>query len=201
MKRFAIAALAAALLAASPAMAADRQHGGNHPAAHANRPAMHAHRPAAHARAPAMHRRSLRTSGHRTVRHRRVNRTVRHVARHAAHRTVHREVRHAVNHAVGRREHRAVAHRYAKVRRAVHARRRFHAGVYHRPRGWYRRHWVIGQRLPRAWFARHYWIGDWSIYGLWAPIDGLIWVRVGPDAMLIDPVTGEIIAVDYGIFF
>jgi Ni/Co efflux regulator RcnB len=97
-------------------------------------------------------------------------------------------------------DHRAVQ-RYAKVRRAVHAQHRFHAGAYRRPGGWYAHHWAIGERLPRAWFVRDYWISDWAIYGLWAPIDGLIWVRVGPDAMLVDPLTGEIVAVDYDIFF
>jgi Ni/Co efflux regulator RcnB len=91
--------------------------------------------------------------------------------------------------------------RFSHVRRAVHAARRFHAGAYRQPHGWYSHHWAIGERLPRGWFARDYWINDWAIYGLWAPVDGLIWVRVGPDAMLVDPVTGAIVAVDYGLFW
>jgi Ni/Co efflux regulator RcnB len=87
------------------------------------------------------------------------------------------------------------------MRRAVHARHRFHVGVYRRPHGWYSHHWAIGNRLPRGWFARDYWITDWALYGLWAPIDGLVWVRVGPDAMLIDPDTGEVVGVEYGVFW
>jgi Ni/Co efflux regulator RcnB len=91
--------------------------------------------------------------------------------------------------------------RFAHLRRSVRARHRFHVGVYRRPHGWYSHHWVIGNRLPRAWFARDYWITDWALYGLWAPINGLVWVRNGPDAMLIDPVTGEVVGVEYGIFW
>jgi Ni/Co efflux regulator RcnB len=60
---------------------------------------------------------------------------------------------------------------------------------------------VIGNRLPRGWFVRDYWLTDWAIYGLWAPVDGLVWVRVGPDAMLIDPDTGEVVGVEYAAFF
>lgn len=54
--------------------------------------------------------------------------------------------------------------------------------------------------MPRPWFARDYWITDWAIYGLWAPIDGLIWVRIGNDAVLIDPVTAEIVGIEYSLF-
>lgn len=105
---------------------------------------------------------------------------------------------HAAHHAAVM--HRAHA-RFAKARRVVHARHRFHAGRYHRPHGWFAHHWRLGARLPRAWFGRSYWLTDWAIYGLWAPVDGLVWVRVGPDAMLIDPITGEIVAIEYGLFW
>ena len=91
--------------------------------------------------------------------------------------------------------------RYRNLRRAVRATHRFHAGAYRRPAGWYSHHWTVGARLPRAWFARNYWITDFGIYGLIAPPDGLVWVRVGPDAMLIDPDTGEVIQVEYNLFW
>ncbi len=85
--------------------------------------------------------------------------------------------------------------------RVVHAKHRFHAGIYRRPHGWYRHHWRLGQRLPRAWFVRDYWIPDWRVYGLWAPYDGLVWVRVGEDAYLTDPYTGEVASIQYGVFW
>lgn len=102
--------------------------------------------------------------------------------------------RHAVDRAAG-------AHRFASLRRAYRANHRFHIGVYHWPHGWYHRHWIVGAFVPRAWFARDYWITDFGLYGLIAPVDGLVWVRVGPDALLIDPGTGEVVQVVYGIFW
>jgi Ni/Co efflux regulator RcnB len=182
-------------LAAAPAFAADRHPGGGggHPAA-AHRTVSHAAHFSAHR--PAMHR-AMHRSAHQVSRHRSS-----HVSHHVAHHVAHHAIHHAVHHAIHRAA--ATAHRanhFAKVRRSVRAMRRFHAGVYRRPRGWYAHHWVIGERLPRAWFARNYWLSDWAIYGLWAPVDGLIWVRVGPDAMLVDPATGAVVGVEYGLFF
>jgi Ni/Co efflux regulator RcnB len=104
-------------------------------------------------------------------------------------------MRHDVRHAVA--DHR----KYANLRRAVRATHRFHIGVYRRPHGWYHRHWTVDAYLPRPWFVRDYWITDFGLYGLIAPPDGLVWVRVGPDAVLIDPGTGEVVQVVYGIFW
>jgi Ni/Co efflux regulator RcnB len=199
MKRLFIAAVAASLAFTAPAFADNRPHGGGgRPAMAHSAPRMHVSRPAAHfgARRPAMAHRAMRASGHRAV-HRTVRSTARHVARRTARHVTHRTA-HGARHVAAARH---ASGRFAKVRRSVRASHRFHAGVYHRPRGWFSRHWRLGQRLPRGWFARDYWLTDWAIYGLWAPIDGLVWVRVGPDAMLIDPVTGEIVSVDYGLFF
>lgn len=91
--------------------------------------------------------------------------------------------------------------RFASLRRAFRAPHRFRIGIYRRPYGWYSHRWVIGEWLPRGWFVRDYWITDFGLYGLLAPPDGLIWVRVGPDAMLIDEETGEVIQVEYGLFY
>ena len=91
--------------------------------------------------------------------------------------------------------------RFAHLRRSFRAPHRFHVGIYRRPAGWYAHRWVLGQRLPRAWFGRDYWIVDFGIYGLIPPPDGLIWVRVGDDAVLIDQYTGEVIQIEYGIFY
>jgi Ni/Co efflux regulator RcnB len=91
--------------------------------------------------------------------------------------------------------------KFAKFHRVVRAPRRFHIGIYRRPHGWFSHRWRLGERLPRGWFARSYWIPNWSIYGLWAPYDGLVWVRVGPDAFLIDPASGEVVSIEYGVFW
>ena len=81
------------------------------------------------------------------------------------------------------------------------AERRFHAPTYRRPPGWYARRWTWGEFLPVAFWPRNYWITDFYIYDLPPPPFGAIWVRVGDDALLIDQDTGEIIEVDYGIFY
>lgn len=89
----------------------------------------------------------------------------------------------------------------SKLHRVFRAPRRFHAGLYNRPYGWYSYDWRVGQRLPRAWFVREYWIGDWGMYGLFAPPAGMMWVRVGPDALLIDGGSGEVVDVYSDLFW
>jgi Ni/Co efflux regulator RcnB len=79
--------------------------------------------------------------------------------------------------------------------------RRFRAGTYNAPRDYHYRRWGYGQRLPRDYYARNYWLMDFVMFGLLAPPDGYVWVRYGPDALLIDVETGEIIQVQYNVFY
>jgi len=89
-----------------------------------------------------------------------------------------------------------------KVRANITAPRKFHAvKVYVRPAGWYPHRWVYGERLPRAFFAPDYFILDFVSFGLIEPWDGYQWVRYGDDALLIDVETGEVIRVEYGLFY
>ena len=55
--------------------------------------------------------------------------------------------------------------------------------------------------LPVAFWARDYWLTDFNEYDLPPPPFGAVWVRVGDDALLIDQDSGEIIEVDYGVFY
>jgi Ni/Co efflux regulator RcnB len=87
-----------------------------------------------------------------------------------------------------------------KYRRAETATHHFHAGDYRAPVGYAYRRYNIGERLEPAFYARDYWLADYATYALMAPPDGYTWVRFGPDAMLIDENTGEVIQVQYGIF-
>ena len=93
------------------------------------------------------------------------------------------------------------AHRFDQFRRNLHSPRRFRVGVYHAPRNHFYRHWSYGERLPFAYLARSYWLSNVLFYGLFAPPPGLIWVRYGPDALLVDQYTGEIVQVRYGVFY
>jgi Ni/Co efflux regulator RcnB len=83
----------------------------------------------------------------------------------------------------------------------ITAERRFHWGVYRAPRGYEYRRWSYGERLPGIYFGQDYWITNYLNFGLpWAP-DGCEWVRFGPDAILVDIDTGEILEVEYGVFY
>jgi Ni/Co efflux regulator RcnB len=81
------------------------------------------------------------------------------------------------------------------------AEQRFRGPAYRRPPGYYARRWSWGQVLPTFFWTRDYWLTDYYDYDLPPPPFGAIWVRVGDDALLIDQDSGEIIEVDYGVFY
>ena len=78
---------------------------------------------------------------------------------------------------------------------------RFRVGSYRGPSGYSYRHWSYGDRLPSIYFVRDYWLLDFLTYGLMDPPYGYEWVRYGPDALLIDLDTGEIVRVEYNVFY
>jgi Ni/Co efflux regulator RcnB len=88
-----------------------------------------------------------------------------------------------------------------QVRRNVVSTQRFRAGAYRAPPGFVYRRWSFGQSLPAAYWGRSYWLTNFIAYGLFAPPSGLVWVRYGPDALLINQVTGEIVQVRYSVFY
>lgn len=89
-----------------------------------------------------------------------------------------------------------------KVRANIRAPHRYRAPrAYVRPIGWYPHRWVYGERLPRAFFAPDYFILDFAAFGLFAPWEGYEWVRYGDDALLVDVETGEVIRVEYDVFY
>ena len=68
------------------------------------------------------------------------------------------------------------------------------------PHGWYYRRWVYGETLPPAFWVRDYWIDSYWQFGLVNPPYGYVWVRNGPDALLLDVVAGGILSAIYGVF-
>jgi Ni/Co efflux regulator RcnB len=90
---------------------------------------------------------------------------------------------------------------FATFRANVRSSQRYHWNNYQRPRGWYAHRWSYGERLPSAYYGSNYWIGDFVSFGLMAPPSGLIWVRDDNDALLINRYTGEIIRVEYDVFY
>ena len=77
----------------------------------------------------------------------------------------------------------------------------FHAGNYNAPQGYSYQRWSFGMRLPSMYFGHNHWISDYNAYDLMDPPDGYVWVRYGPDALLIDEDTGEIVQVEYDVFY
>jgi Ni/Co efflux regulator RcnB len=85
--------------------------------------------------------------------------------------------------------------------RDFRASRHFRGPDYRRPAGWYDHRWTFGEFLPSAFWARDYWLNDFGAYDLPPPPYGAVWVRVGNDALLVDEDSGEVITVEYDIFY
>ena len=74
---------------------------------------------------------------------------------------------------------------------------------YYAPYGWsygYRR-FGIGYTLNSLLFSQSYWIGDPEYYRLPPAYGGYRWVRYYNDALLVDIYSGEVVDVEYGIFW
>jgi Ni/Co efflux regulator RcnB len=78
---------------------------------------------------------------------------------------------------------------------------RYHADIYRPPYGYYVRPRNAGEFLPRTWFVQSYWLTDFIDFGLPYPPPGFTWVRVGPDAIMIDQYTGRIVQVVHSVFW
>jgi Ni/Co efflux regulator RcnB len=76
----------------------------------------------------------------------------------------------------------------------------FRAAPYRYPRGYGYRQYRQGERFPLALLVGPYFITDFSVYGLAPPGPSLEWVRYGPDALLVDTYTGQVVDVAYGVF-
>jgi Ni/Co efflux regulator RcnB len=85
--------------------------------------------------------------------------------------------------------------------RSFNAPHRFRGPDYRRPNGWYDHRWSFGEFLPSLFWAPSYWLNDYYRYGLPPPPYGAVWVRDGYDALLIDRDSGEIITVEYDVFY
>ncbi len=91
--------------------------------------------------------------------------------------------------------------RYLSFQRNTTAQHHFRAGGFRWPQGLSYRRYSYGEFLPQIFFGQDYWLYDYSDYGLPYPPPGAAWVRYGPDALLIDRYSGEIIQVVYGVFY
>ena len=74
-------------------------------------------------------------------------------------------------------------------------------GGYDYPNGWGYRRWNSGQALPLLFLTQSYFFSDYGSYGFGAPPYGYVWVRYGPDLLLVSRRTGRIRQVIYGVFY
>lgn len=69
------------------------------------------------------------------------------------------------------------------------------------PHGYRYRRRGIGSILPHIFLSNYYYFNDWRLLGLGPPPPGFVWVRYGPDLLLVDRRTGRIRRVIYGAFY
>lgn len=69
------------------------------------------------------------------------------------------------------------------------------------PRGWGYRRWRPGLVLPALFWGNRYFFNDFGLLGLGAPPPGYMWVRYGPDLLLVRRSDRRIVDVIYGAFF
>lgn len=75
-----------------------------------------------------------------------------------------------------------------------------HIGPYHAPQDWRYQRFHIGQVLPPVYWGNQYRLIDYWLFGLDIPPVGYEWVRYGPDALLVDLTTGEVVQSVYDNF-
>jgi Nickel/cobalt transporter regulator len=78
---------------------------------------------------------------------------------------------------------------------------RVHIAPFIYPRGWGYRRWAIGAVLPALFLAPAYYYSGWADLGLPPPQPGFQWVRYGPDLLLVNVTTGEVVDTVYGAFY
>jgi len=78
---------------------------------------------------------------------------------------------------------------------------RVHLAPFVYPGGWAYRQWAIGMALPALFLAPAYFYADWAALGLAPPQPGFQWVRYGPDLLLVDVNTGQVVDAVYGVVY
>ena len=90
---------------------------------------------------------------------------------------------------------------YGTYRKTVTSTRRYDAGTFVAPSGYTYTRYSIGERVPQVLITSPKLVlDDYSTYRLDSPPEGLEWIRVGNDALLISRSTGEVIQTDYDLF-
>ncbi|HEX5237215.1 MAG TPA: RcnB family protein [Sphingomicrobium sp.] len=78
---------------------------------------------------------------------------------------------------------------------------RIRTSAFRYPRGYHYRRFRIGSILPSLFLSSLYFWSDYGALGLGAPPPGYVWVRYGPDLLLVNRFNGRIADVIYGAFY
>lgn len=78
---------------------------------------------------------------------------------------------------------------------------RVHRDPFIYPQGWGYRRWAVGAALPPIFLVPQYYYTDWAALGLAPPPPGYQWVRYGPDLLLVDLSTGQVVDTAYDVFY
>jgi Ni/Co efflux regulator RcnB len=74
------------------------------------------------------------------------------------------------------------------------------APAYRFARGYQYRRFMTGERFPAFLLINQYFIMDYYLYNLAPPPPGFVWVRFGPDILLVNTYTGEVGDTTPGVF-
>jgi Ni/Co efflux regulator RcnB len=77
----------------------------------------------------------------------------------------------------------------------------FHAPAFHYPEGYAYRRWGRGDRLPLLFLAPEYVFLNYAALDLDPPPYGYEWVRYGPDLLLVQLGTGQVVEVVPGAIY
>jgi Nickel/cobalt transporter regulator len=78
---------------------------------------------------------------------------------------------------------------------------RVHLSPFAYPPGYAYQRWAVGGVLPPLFLVPAYYYADWATLGLTPPPPGAQWVRYGPDLLLVDTTSGQVLDVVYGAFY
>jgi Ni/Co efflux regulator RcnB len=78
---------------------------------------------------------------------------------------------------------------------------RINVSPFRYPRGYRYRRFRAGLFLPRLFLSSAYFFNDYYDLGIGPPPRGYVWVRYGPDLLLVSRRTGRIVDVIYGAFY
>jgi Ni/Co efflux regulator RcnB len=77
---------------------------------------------------------------------------------------------------------------------------RVHRDPFIYPQGFGYRRWEVGAALPPIFLTPNYYYPEWAALGLEPPPPGCQWVRYGPDLILVDVSSGQVIDTAYDVF-